>query len=236
MSETPNHETGHSSLDRLAAEFAKLPGIGRKSAEKLAYHLLRASREEALSLSQAIRDVKEKVFACSVCAHLTESDPCGICTGAERDRARLCVVEQPRDVISFEKTASYDGLYHVLTGRVAPLEGVGAEDLTIPALRQRIRFSHGERDEAGPVPREMLQRVHGDVAVAEVVLATNPDFEGDGTALYLREALESLPVRVTQLARGLPQGANIEFVSTAILADALRARRDVGSEGGTAGG
>ena len=204
-------------LDRLTDHLAELPGIGRKTAEKLAYHLLRATPEDARALADAIIDVKEHMRACSVCFNLTEVDPCGICTDSDRDRSRLCVVEQPRDLIAIEKTGSYDGLYHVLTGRVSLLDGERAEHLTITPLRDRIRRSHE--------PEATDQTDHPTVAITEVILATNPDFEGDGTALHVREALADLPVSVTALARGIPQGASIEFVSTAILSDALRGRR-----------
>lgn len=203
-------------LDRLTDQLAELPGIGRKTAEKLAYHLLRASVEEARALADAIVDMKEHMRACSVCFNLTEADPCAICTSPNRDRTRVCVVEQPRDLLAIERTGTFDGLYHVLTGRVSLLDGERAEHLTLGPLRERIRSSAA----AAATGDGGAENV-----ISEVILATNPDFEGDGTALHVREALQDLPVTITQLARGIPQGASIEFVSTAILSDALRGRR-----------
>ncbi len=222
-----------SALDRLTDEFAKLPSIGRKTAEKLAYHILRATPAEARALADAVIDVKENVFACSICFNLTEIDPCPICRDEDRDRHRLCVVEQPRDLHAIEKTGTYNGLYHVLTGRVMLLDGVTPDDLTLGALRARVERSHLPTAEQGPIagldPEDMAA-LPPEEPITEVILATNPDYEGDGTALYVRDALDRLPVEITQLARGIPQGASIEFVSTAILADALRSRRSVAAD------
>ena len=193
------------SIERLQTEFAKLPGIGARSAERLAFHVLKSAEAEALSLAEAIRDVKTKVHPCSVCFNLDEEDPCWICRDAGRDRSRICVVEQTKDLSSIEQTGSYSGLYHVLMGRIAPLEGANPEDLTLDALAKRV--------EAG--------------GVAEVILATNPTFEGDGTALHIVEMLKASGVAVTRLARGLPAGAQIEYANAAILADALKGRTPV---------
>jgi recombination protein RecR len=188
------------------AEFEKLPGIGRKTAERLAYHVLLAPPAEALLLADAIREVKASVHHCKVCYNLTEGDLCTVCDDAGRDAGVICVVEQPRDLHAIEGTGSYGGLYHVLLGAFAPLDGVSPSDLTVEALLQRA---------AAP-------------GVREVILATNPNFEGEGTALYLRERLKSLPgVRVTRIARGIPSGSQIEHASRSIVADAIEGRREM---------
>ena len=208
MAENARHDTDP--LSRLIAEFGRLPGIGRRTAEKLAYHMLNVGRDEALKLAAAIEDVKTNVNACTVCFNLTDVDPCRICADPHRDAATLCVVEQPKDLASLEKAGMFSGHYHVLTGRVAPLDGVGPDDLTISALVDRVRASQAT-----------------DSPITEVILATNPDFEGDGTALYVTEALAPTGVSVSRLARGMPTGSAIEFSSSAILTDALRGRQVV---------
>jgi len=182
-----------------------MPGVGEKTAERLAYHILRLSNEEAQALADAIREVKDKVKQCSVCYQFAEEDPCAICKDPRRDRSIICVVEQARDIVPIEESEGYRGLYHVLCGRLAPLEGMEPEDLTLEALLRRVRA--GE--------------------VREVVLATNPDMEGEATALYVREALEGLPVKVTRLARGIPSGSQLEYANPAILADALAGRQEM---------
>lgn len=192
-------------LARLVAELSKLPGVGPRTAERLAFHLLRAPREDAEALLAAVRDVKEKVRPCSRCFHVSEADPCEVCANPARDASTVCVVEQSKDLWAIEKSGAYRGHYHVLLGRVAPLEGIGAQDLTIDALVRRVR-------EGG---------------VKEVILATNPNLEGDGTALHLAKALSPLGVRLTRIARGVPSGASIEFASRAILADAIQGRQEV---------
>lgn len=204
----PQEHTYSTSLNRLIDRFAKLPGIGRRTAERLAFHVLKAPREEAMALANAIGDVKDNVRHCSNCYNLTETDPCAVCSDPERDRSQVLVVEQPNDVVSFEQTHSYGGLYHVLLGRISPLEGVSPSDLTVDALVERVR----ERADAGrPV---------------EVILGTNPNLEGDGTALYLAERLADLPgVTVTRLARGLPAGTQLEYANKAVLSDAITSRR-----------
>jgi recombination protein RecR len=184
---------------------AKMPGVGEKTAERFAYHILRMPDEEALALAAAIRDVKEKVRQCSTCHMFSESDPCGVCADARRDRTIICVVEEARDAVAIEQSGGYRGLYHVLCGRLAPLDGIGPEDLTLPSLIRRVRG--GE--------------------VKEVILATDPDMEGEATALYVREALKGLSVRLTRLARGLPSGSQLEYADGAILADALDGRREM---------
>ncbi|MBN1347575.1 MAG: recombination protein RecR [Phycisphaerae bacterium] len=191
------------SLSRLQAEFQKLPGIGPRSAERIAFHLLKVSAEEALALSTAIRDVKMNVRPCSVCYNLTEADPCAICTDANRDRGQVIVVEQPKDVVALESTGIVRGVYHVLMGHLAPLDGIEPGDLTIDALVQRVRTG----------------------GVAEVILATNPTMEGDGTAMYIRSLLAECGVKVSRLARGLPTGAQMEYATKAMLADAIEERK-----------
>lgn len=185
------------------AELGRLPGVGRKTAERLAHHVLRMPEDAALALAHAIEDVKRNTRTCSVCANVTESDPCSVCADARRDRSIVLVVEQPRDVVAFEEAAAFGGVYHVLGGRVSPLEGVSAEDLTLARLVERVRG--GE--------------------VSEVVIATGADLEGDGTALYVERALRPLTVRVTRISRGIPSGYSIQNSSTAMLQDAVRGRR-----------
>ncbi len=191
------------SVTRLVEEFAKLPGIGKKSAERLAYHILRVHQSEALALADAIRGVKENVRYCRNCYNLTEQEECEICRDPKRDTALLCVVEQPRDLMALEQAGTYHGLYHVLLGRIAPLDGVGPEQLTIEALADRVR--HGQ--------------------FKEIIMATNPTLEGDGTALYLSNVLAEFPVQITRLARGITTGSVLEFANKEILVDALAGRQ-----------
>jgi recombination protein RecR len=191
------------SVTHLIEEFAKLPGIGKKSAERLAYHVLRIHQSEALALADAIRNVKENVRYCRNCYNLTEQEECDICRDARRDQTLLCVVEQPRDLMALEQAGTYRGLYHVLLGRIAPLDGVGPEQLTIEALVDRVR-------------RGSFQ---------ELIMATNPTLEGDGTALYLSSVLAEFPLQITRLARGITSGSVLEFANKEILADALAGRQ-----------
>ncbi|MGA2067104.1 MAG: recombination mediator RecR [Thermoguttaceae bacterium] len=191
------------SVSDLIGELAKMPGIGRKSAERLAYYVLRVSRQEALALADAIRNVKEHVRYCRNCYHLAEEEECEICRDPRRDRELLCIVEQPRDLMALEEAGVYRGLYHVLLGRIAPLEGIGPEQLTIEGLVNRVRGG----------------------TFREVVMATNPTVEGDGTALYISNLLAEMPVRVTRLARGITSGSMLEFANKEILADALAGRQ-----------
>jgi recombination protein RecR len=205
-------------VTRLIDELAKLPGIGRRSAERLAFFILKAPKTEALELARAVTDVKQRVRHCRVCYNLADNGPdasetvCTICADTRRDRSQVMVVEQPRDLISLEQSGVYKGVYHVLMGRIAPLEGVKAGDLTIHDLLRRVK-EPGEN--AGGVP------------VREVILALNPSLEGDGTGLYLHEALAKAGVKVTRLARGLPTGSQLEFASKAVLADAIQERREM---------
>ena len=191
------------SVSRLIEELAKLPGIGRKSAERITYHILRVSTEDALALADAIRDVKENVRYCKTCYNLAESDECVICRDPARDRRLLCVVEQPRDLMALEQAGAFRGLYHVLLGRIAPLEGIGPEQLTIGPLVERVR--------AG--------------GITEIIMGTNPTLEGDGTALYIANQLAGLPVQITRLARGITTGSVLEFANKEILTDALVGRQ-----------
>jgi recombination protein RecR len=191
------------SVGRLIDELAKLPGIGRKSAERIAYHILRVHKTEALGLADAIRNVKENVRYCRVCYNLAESDECAVCRDPSRDRRLLCVVEQPRDLMALEQAGAYKGLYHVLLGRIAPLEGIGPDQLTIGPLVERIRSGQ----------------------FAEIIMGTNPTLEGDGTALYIANQLTGLPVSITRLARGITTGSVLEFANKEILSDALTGRQ-----------
>lgn len=191
-----------SAIERLKQEFQKLPGIGARSAERLAFHVLRDSRENAAALSAAISAVKERVFHCGVCYNLTEQDPCDICRDASRDGSEIWVVEQPKDLLALDATGLVRGVYHVLMGHIAPLEGVEPGDLTIDALIRRVKEG----------------------SVGEVVLATNPTLEGDGTALYIQSALSALEVKVSRPARGLAVGSPLEFASAAMLEAAIRGR------------
>lgn len=198
------------SVDRLIAEFSRLPGIGRRSAERLAFHMLKSPKNEALRLADAIRDVKERVKHCSICFTLTDDDPCPICADAERDASLVLVVEQPKDLISLEQTGMFRGVYHVLMGRLDPLTNIGPDDLTLPQLFERIENpAHNARG----------------VKITEVILGLNPDLEGDGTALYVADRLTRLGVRVTRLARGIPTGSQLEFASKAVLSDAIQGRQ-----------
>jgi recombination protein RecR len=193
------------SVSNLIEQLTKLPGIGKKSAERLTYHILRVQASEAMALADAIRDVKENVRYCRVCYNLSEQEECSLCRDPKRQQDLLCVVEQPRDVIALEQTGKYHGLYHVLLGRIAPLEGIGPEQLTIDALVKRVRGG----------------------SVAELIMATNPTVEGDGTALHISNLLADLPVRVTRLARGITPGSVLEFANKEILSDALDYRQQL---------
>ena len=198
------------SVNTLIEEFSRMPGIGRRSAERLAFHVLKSSRDEAMGLSDAIRRVKENVRHCSVCWNLADDDPCPICRDERRDASVVLVVEQPRDLISLEQTGMHGGVYHVLLGRLDPLDGVGPEGLTVDDLLARLR--------------DPARNARG-VAVTEIVLGLNPDMEGDTTALHVAEEARKLGIRTTRLARGLPSGSQIEYASRAVLADAITERR-----------
>jgi recombination protein RecR len=191
------------SVTELVDQLGKLPGIGRKTAERLAYHLLRVHETEAFALADAIRNVRENVRYCNQCYNLAEGELCGICLDTRRDMSQMCVVEQPRDLIALEQAGVYRGLYHVLLGRIAPLDGIGPDQLTIDALVDRIRTGN----------------------FSEVIMATNPNVEGDGTALFISNQLADYPVSLTRLARGVTSGSVLEFTNKEILADALNGRQ-----------
>lgn len=196
------------SMNRLIEEFGKLPGVGRRTAERLAFHVLKAAPDEALALARAIADVKKNVRHCSICFNLTEADPCPICADPRRDTRKILVVEQPRDLLIFEQTRAHSGVYHVLLGHLSPLENIGPAEITVEPLLQRA---------------EKLAEPENPV---EVILGLNPNLEGDGTALYLAQRLEKLPhVRVSRLARGLPAGTQIEYANKAVLSDAITSRQ-----------
>lgn len=192
-------------VERLITEFEKMPSIGRKSAQRLAFYVLKLHTEEAKMLARAILDVKEKVKRCSVCGNATENDPCAICQDPRRDGQLLAVVEQPSDVMAFERTGSFRGRYHVLHGAFSPVEGVGPDELPVQRLLERVRG--GE--------------------VREVILATSPTVEGEATASFLTHFIQPLGTRVTRLARGVPVGTDLEFVDQATLARALEGRTEV---------
>jgi recombination protein RecR len=200
-------------VQRLVEAFAQLPGIGRRTAERLAFHVLKSPKAEAQRLAQAIDQVKSQVHHCGICFNVTDADPCPICSDARRDAGVVMVVEQPKDLWILERTGAHRGVYHCLMGRLEPLDGVGPETLTVRELLQRVE--HPERNARG-------------VKVTEVILATNPDLEGDSTGLYLADRLSKLGVLVSRLARGLPAGSQIEFAHRGALADAIAGRRKLG--------
>ncbi len=190
---------------RLIEAFHRLPGIGPKSAQRLTYHLLRAPASEARALADAVLELKEKITLCSVCQNVTETDPCAICTDAQRDHATICVVEEPLDILAIERAGGYRGLYHVLHGVISPMDGIGPEDLKIDELAARLRNG----------------------SVQEVIMATNPNLEGEATAMYVGRLVSPTGVRVSRLARGLPVGADLEYADDVTLARALENRQEV---------
>ena len=192
-------------IERLMTELGNLPGIGSRTAERLAFHILKTPEAEALALADAIRDVKTRIRPCIRCFNLAEDELCAICGDPRRDHAQICVVEQPKDLLSLEATGSYTGVYHVLMGHIAPLDGIEPEDLTIADLEARVRSG----------------------GIEEVVLATNPTVAGDSTSLYIAECIRGLGVKVTRLARGLPAGGQIEYSNRSILSDAINERREL---------
>jgi recombination protein RecR len=191
-------------IARLIEELNKLPGIGPKSAKRLAYHILRSSDEEAKALAEAILTLKAKIKLCSICFDNTDCDPCRICQDKERDRSRICVVERPSDILPLEQTGKYNGVYHVLHGTISPAQGIGPEELKIKELLARLK----------------------DGSVAEVIVATNPNVESETMAMYLQRTIAPLGIRVTRLARGLPFGAELEYADDLTLGQALENRRE----------
>jgi len=192
-----------SAVTNLVDQLNKLPGVGRKTAERLAYHLLRVHESEAFALSDSIRRVRESVRYCKTCYNLAESAICDICSDSRRDPTRLAIVEQPRDLMALEQAGVYHGHYHVLLGRIAPLDGIGPDQLTIDSLIERVRSGN----------------------FSEIIMATNPNVEGDGTALYISNLLAEYPVELTRLARGVTSGSVLEYTNKEILADALTGRQ-----------
>ena len=192
-------------LARLIEEFYRLPGIGPKSAQRLAYYLLRMPAADAHSLAEAIVEVKDKVTLCSVCQNVTEVDPCRLCTDSARDRSLMCVVEEPLDILALERTGSYHGLYHVLHGAISPMDGIGPDDLKVRELLDRLR----------------------DGETKEIILATNPNLEGEATSMYLGRLIGPLGLRVTRLARGLPAGGDLEYADDVTLTRAIEGRQEM---------
>ena len=192
-------------LARLIEHLQRLPGIGAKSAQRLAFHLLKAPREGVERLAQAMRDVKDRVTYCSVCSNITDADPCVYCTAVDRDHSLICVVEDPQNVTAIEKTRGFKGVYHVLMGTLSPLHGVGPDDLKIKSLLERVAPG----------------------SIAEVILATNPTVEGEATAIYLTRLLKPLGVRVSRIAMGVPVGSDLEFADEITMSKAMEGRREL---------
>ena len=190
------------SIEQLAEQFAQLPGIGRKTAHRLALYILKMSRDEVVTMAKALVNVKDKVRYCTVCSNITETDPCAICSNTKRERSFICVVEEPHDVLAIEKTNEFKGLYHVLGGALSPLDGIGPDELKIKELLQRLSTS----------------------TIEEIILALNPNVEGETTTLYLSRLLKPLGIKVTRIARGLPVGSDLEFADEATLSRAFEGR------------
>ncbi len=201
-------QTTAASVTALIEEFAKLPGIGPKTAQRLTFFVLRSPADQAKRLAEAILRVKESIIQCSTCFNLTETDPCPVCANPQRERGIICVVEEPLDVLALEKTGAFKGLYHVLHGALSPIEGIGPKDLRIDELAQRVKAP-------------------GDEPIREVILATNPNYEGDYTAAYIAPMLARADLKVTRLARGLPIGGDLEYADEGTLSRALEGRREV---------
>ncbi len=210
-------------IEDLVSLFTRLPGIGRKSALRMTYHLLKADQGYAQALAERIASLQGEIHFCSICGSYTEIDPCSVCSGAERDGHTICVVEQPQDVLTIEASREYKGLYHVLGGLLSPLDGIGPDKLRIASLVQRLRESRAIVPEA-PMPEGFEQPRESVIPVEEVVLATNPTVEGDTTALYIRKVLEREGVRVTRLATGIPVGGDLEYADRLTLARSFRGR------------
>jgi recombination protein RecR len=192
-------------MARLIEELNKLPGIGPKSAQRLAFHLLRTSETQAKALAEAILSVKEKIVLCSVCQNITETDPCHLCQNNQRDATKICIVEEPLNTLALERTRCYNGLYHVLHGAISPMDGIGPDQLKVKELLHRLR----------------------DGSVKEIILATNPNLEGEATAMYLQRLVAPLGIQVTRLARGLPFGSDLEYADDVTLTRALEGRQQL---------
>ncbi|MGB2814885.1 MAG: recombination mediator RecR [Dehalococcoidales bacterium] len=191
-------------IDSLIQEFNKLPGIGPKSAQRIVFYLLRAGDEQSKSLAEAVLSLKRRITLCSTCCNVTESDPCSICRSDKRDRSQVCIVEQPQDILALEHTGIYSGMYHVLHGAISPTEGIGTDDIRARELMDRLK----------------------DGVVKEVILATNPNFEGEQTAMYISHLITPLGIRVTRLARGLPFGTELEYADDVTLTRAIEGRQE----------
>ncbi|MBN1266994.1 MAG: recombination protein RecR [Anaerolineales bacterium] len=194
-------------VERLIEAFSRLPGIGPKTASRLTFYMLRSSAEEAEELAEALKSLHEGTVFCSRCFHITSRnlDPCGICRDEQRDSSKICVVEEPLDVLALERTAQYEGLYHVLHGAISPIEGIGPENLRIAELMERVAREH----------------------IGELILATNPTLEGEATAMYLKQQFGDSSLRITRLARGLPSGGDLEYADLTTLAQALTGRSEL---------
>jgi len=203
MTQYPASNDG--AISKLVQELNRLPGIGPKSAQRLAYYLLRAPEEQARQLAEAIVSVKQQIKLCPVCFNVTEAEPCSICRNEERDRSRLCIVEQPQDVLALEHTRAYRGLYHVLHGAISPTEGVTPDDIKVRELIERLKSS----------------------TVSEIILATNTNLEGEQTALFLKQLISPLGIKVTRLARGLPFGTELEYADDVTLSRAIEGRQEL---------
>lgn len=192
-------------VQRLIEEFERLPGIGHKTAQRLAFHVLNLPEEKVIAFAKALVDAKRKTGFCSVCGNITDQDPCRICASAKRDRSQICVVQSPRDVVAMERIHEYSGLYHVLNGLISPLEGIGPDDINIKPLIKRVAQG----------------------GVEEVILATNPNVEGEATAMYLSKLIKPMGVKTTRIAHGLPIGSDLEYADEVTLAKSLEGRREL---------
>jgi len=192
-------------IERLIEELKRLPGIGQKTAQRLAFHLLRMTKEEAMGLAEAIREAKERIGVCSVCNNITDKDPCLYCASVTRSRKTICVVEEPNNILAVEKTRQYSGLYHVLGGALSPLSGVGPDKLKIKSLIERLKNG----------------------TVEEIIIATNPTVEGEATAVYLSKLIKPLGVRVTRIGVGIPVGSDLEYADEVTMLKAMEGRRDL---------
>lgn len=192
-------------LQRLLRELAKMPGIGEKTAERLAFYILNIPKDEALQLADAIKDVKESIKNCSICYNISESNPCEICSSNSRDKTIVCVVEQSKDLWAVEKSGNYRGLYHILQGRISPLDGIGPGDLTVANLINRAKSN----------------------TFKEIILATNPNTEGDATAYYIQKQIQHMPIKITRIAKGVPAGSSLEYANKTVLSDAISGRREL---------
>jgi len=192
-------------IARLINELSRLPGIGTKTAQRLAYHIINMPEEQVKELAESIFDVKRKIHYCSICGNITDQDPCGVCSNSRRDPAILCVVKDPRDVIAMERTRDFNGQYHVLHGTISPMEGIGPDDIRIKELLERVK----------------------DGKVKEVIMATNPDIEGEATAVYVARLLKPLGVKVSRIAHGIPVGGDLEYADEVTLSKAIEGRREM---------